>query len=65
MRALAMRRGRYAPGLLTLSLISSVACVGKIENGTTGAGAVGNGTLAYAMVRLTNNQYLKIGRAHV
>jgi len=53
-----MRRGRYAPGLVTLSLISSVGCVGKIENGTTGAGAVGNGTLAYAMVRLTNNQYL-------
>jgi hypothetical protein len=58
---MAMRSGWSASGLLTLGLLSGAACVGKIDNGAgggSGAGAqLGSASLAYAMVRLTNNQY--------
>lgn len=56
-----MRRSLYASGLLICSLPLAAACVGKIGdggNGAANANANGNGALAYAMVRLTNNQYL-------
>lgn len=55
-----MRSGWSAPGLLTLGLLSGVACVGKIDNGVGGGGGgaqLGSGALNYAMVRLTNTQY--------
>lgn len=61
-----MRRSSQALGLLMLSLIWGVGCVGKIEDGAAAGNTnvnsnnSNNGTpsVAYAMVRLTNNQYL-------
>jgi|HubBroStandDraft_6_1064221.scaffolds.fasta_scaffold97164_2 hypothetical protein len=59
---MSMHSRGWAPGWLAVGLLSGVACVGKIDNTVGGGGgpgaALGNGTLAYAMVRLTNNQYL-------
>src|SRR5580698_117061 len=59
---MSMHNRGWAPGWLAVGLLSGVACVGKIDNTVGGGGgagaALGNGTLAYAMVRLTNNQYL-------
>jgi hypothetical protein len=60
MRKLGMGRSHYAPGLLLFAVTcAGGACVGKIGGpGETGLASAGGSTPTYAMVRLTNAQYL-------
>src|ERR1035438_6476178 len=61
MRKLGMAKSRCASGLLLLAAgYASAGCVGKIGDGPPGTNPSGAGSVTpnYAMVRLTNAQYL-------